>query len=239
MDRVGRDAVIRVVVVDDHAIVRAGLEQLVRAADDLDLAGSAGDGVEAVRLVEAVSPDVVVMDLSMPRMGGVAATRAITAAHPSCRVLVLTSFGEAHRIREALAAGAEGYLLKHEEPTKIVAAIRALAAGGAPLDPVAGRVLLESRRAEPVAVALTERETDVLTAVLDGLPNKQIARRLNISEKTVKAHLGRIFQRLGVTDRTQAALWAERHLGERTPPPESSAEGRTTIARAGPAGDRN
>jgi DNA-binding NarL/FixJ family response regulator len=204
--------VIRVVIVDDHAVVRSGLELLLAATDDLELVGSAEDGDRAAGVVADVRPDVVVMDLSMPMVGGVEATEALRRAHPTCRVLILTSFGGRDSVLDAINAGADGYVLKHSDPRELLAAIRAVHEGGAPLDPMAGRALLESRRASPVTVSLTERETEVLTAVREGLSNKQIARRLAISEKTVKSHLGRIFQRLGVTDRTQAAVWASRHL---------------------------
>jgi DNA-binding NarL/FixJ family response regulator len=204
--------VIRVVVVDDHGIVRAGLEALVGKAGDMELVGTANDGGEALRVIAETEPDVVLMDLSMPVLGGVEATRRVVRDHPGCRVIALTSFSEDDWIREALAAGAEGYVLKHAAPDEIIAAIRAAQAGGAPLDPRAARVLLESRRLDPVRVTLTERETQVLLAVREGLPNKQIARRLCISEKTVKTHLSRVFHQLGVRDRTQAAVWATRHL---------------------------
>jgi DNA-binding NarL/FixJ family response regulator len=207
-------AVIRVVVVDDHAIVRAGLEALVGSAEDMALVGAAGDGGEALRVIAETQPDVVLMDLSMPVLGGVEATRRVVRDHPDCRVIALTSFGEDDWILEALTAGADGYVLKHAEPGEILAAIRAAHGGGAPLDPRAARVLLESRRLDPVRVTLTERETEVLLAVREGLSNKQIARRLFISEKTVKTHLGRVFHQLGVRDRTQAAVWATRHLLE-------------------------
>lgn len=209
---------IRVLVVDDHIIVRNGLEQLLSTEADLDLVGSAGDGAAAVALLGTTQVDVVLMDLSMPVMDGVTATGVITARFPSTRVLVLTSHGDQQRIVDALDAGAVGYLLKHADPDQIIAAIRTVHAGGSPLDPQAARVLLEQRRARSAAPAatesLTEREVEVLTLVKRGLANKQIARSLGITERTVKAHLTNVFQRLGVSDRTQAALWAERHLND-------------------------
>jgi len=156
-------------------------------------------------------PDVVLMDLSMPGTDGVAATARIVAADSSVRVVVLTSFSDQTRILDALQAGAEGYLLKHSEPEVILAGIREVMAGGSPLDPKAARVLLTHRRSPGPEVKLTGREQEVLRMVGDGLPNKAIARRLGISERTVKAHLTNVYQRLGVTDRTQAALWAQRH----------------------------
>ena len=203
---------IRLAVVDDHVIVRNGLEQLLATTDDIELVGMAANGLEALDLVAELQPDVVLMDLSMPEMDGVEATRRIVAAHPNVRVLVLTSFSDQSRIMEALRAGAEGYLLKHSEPDEIAAAVRAVHEGGSPLDPKAARVLLDSRRTSADSDTLTDREREVLLLVRGGLANKQIARKLGISERTVKAHLTNVFQRLGVTDRTQAALWASEHL---------------------------
>lgn len=204
---------IRVLIADDHAIVRTGLSQLLGTADDLELVGDAANGDEAVTLTASLRPDVVLMDLSMPGTDGVAATRRIVTDVPGTHVLVLTSFSDQTRILDALQAGAEGYLLKHSEPEAILAGIREVVAGGSPLDPKAARVLLTNRRAaEGPQSGLTEREREVLTMVRDGLPNKSVARRLGITERTVKAHLTNIYQRLGVSDRTQAALWAQRHL---------------------------
>jgi DNA-binding NarL/FixJ family response regulator len=203
---------IKVLVVDDHVIVRDGLAQVLASASDIELVGTASNGVEALVAVAEHMPDVVLMDLSMPEMDGVEATRHIAAEHAGVRVLVLTSFSDQSRIMDALSAGAEGYLLKHSEPREIVAAIRSVYEGGSPLDPKAARVLLESRRTKQSDIALTDREQEVLLLVREGLANKQIARRLAISERTVKAHLTSVFQRLGVSDRTQAALWAEKNL---------------------------
>lgn len=207
---------IRVLIVDDHAVVRAGLQQLLATTDDIELVGATSDGAEAVALAQELRPDVILMDLSMPRLDGITATKRILAAAPGARVLVLTSFSEQRRIVEAIQAGAEGYLLKHAAPEEILSAIRAVSEGGLPLDPMAARALLNARAA-PAAVPLTEREREVLLLVREGLSNKLIARRLDISERTVKAHLGSIFQRLGVTDRTQAALWAAENLDELEP----------------------
>lgn len=204
---------IRVLIVDDHAIVRGGLAALIATTDDLEVVGQAADGHEAVRLAVELAPDVVLMDLSMPGVDGVQATAAVLEQQPGTHVLVLTSFSEQRWILEALEAGAEGYLLKQSEPEVILAGIRSVVSGGSPLDPKAARVLLTQRRTSPATAAtspLTDREEEVLTMVADGLPNKLIARRLGISERTVKAHLTSIFQRLGVSDRTQAALWAQR-----------------------------
>lgn len=209
---------IRVLIADDHAVVRGGLEQLLATTDDLELVGLAGDGHEAVALAEEHRPDVVLMDLSMPGLDGVGATRAITDALAGTAVVVLTSFSDRQRILDALDAGAVGYVLKHAAPDEVLDAVRAAHGGGAPLDPKAARVLLDRQReSAPTpgrggAAKLSDREVEVLRLVADGLANKQVARRLGITERTVKAHLTNVFSRLGVTDRTQAALWARDHL---------------------------
>ena len=202
---------IRVLVVDDHEVVRRGLEQLLATVDDIELAGVAADGVAATVQVDAVDPDVVLMDLSMPEVDGIEATRRIVAAHPDLPIVALTSFSDRQRILDVLDAGARGYVLKHASPDELLGAIRAAVGGDVPLDPKAARVLLE-RAAAPPTPQLSEREEEVLRLVAQGLPNKHIARRLGIAERTVKAHLTNVFQRLGVTDRTQAALWAREHL---------------------------
>jgi DNA-binding NarL/FixJ family response regulator len=202
---------IRVLIVDDHAVVRGGLEQLLATADDMVMAATAVNGEEAIARAAELAPDVILMDLSMPVLDGIEATRRIVAADPGARVIVLTSFSDDRRILDALAAGATGYLLKHAGPDELLGAIRAAAAGDAPLDPKAARVLLDSRRPRPTQ-ELSKREEDVVRLLATGLANKQIARRLGITERTVKAHLTHVFERLGVTDRTQAALWAKEHL---------------------------
>jgi DNA-binding NarL/FixJ family response regulator len=150
----------------------------------------------------------------MPVLDGVEATRRITGADPDARIVVLTSFSDNRRILDALQAGAIGYLLKHAGPDELLGAVRAAAAGDSPMDPKAARVLLESRRVSRQAQDLSAREEEVLRLVAGGLANKQIARRLEISERTVKAHLTSVFARIGVSDRTQAALWASQHLPE-------------------------
>jgi DNA-binding NarL/FixJ family response regulator len=206
---------IRVLIVDDHAIVRGGLSALLQTTEDLEVVGEAADGLEATRLAADLKPDVVLMDLSMPNSDGVQATREVLAACPDTHVLVLTSLADQKWILDALEAGAEGYLLKHSEPEVIMSGIRSVVTGGSPLDPKAARLLLTNRRrAQPQSSPLTERETEVLEMVRDGLPNKIIARRLGISERTVKAHLTNVYQRLGVSDRTQAALWAQRQADD-------------------------
>jgi DNA-binding NarL/FixJ family response regulator len=201
---------IRVLIVDDHAIVRTGLAQLLDTTDDLELVGAAADGEQALKMAAELQPDVVLMD-DVTMTGGVSTTGQILEQVPETHVLVLTSFSDQARILDALQAGAEGYLMKHSEPEVILAGIRDVAFGGSPLDPKAARVLLTNRRSPAPAAKLTGREKEVLGMVGDGLPNKAIARKLGITERTVKAHLTNIYQRLGVTDRTQAALWAHRH----------------------------
>jgi DNA-binding NarL/FixJ family response regulator len=203
---------ITVLIVDDHAVVRRGLEQLLGSAPDLECVGAAADGEEAVALAAEHAPDVVLMDLSMPVLDGVEATRRIVAARPEVHVVVLTSFDDRRRVLDALDAGATGYLLKDSEPDEVLGAIRAAAAGGSPLDPKAARVLLDAKREARPARSLSPREEEVLRLLTSGLANKQIARKLGISERTVKAHLTSVFQQLGVSDRTQAALWAREHL---------------------------
>ena len=202
---------VRVVIVDDHAMLRAGLEQLLAGEPDLDVVGTAASGDEAITLVRELRPDVVLMDLQMPGTDGVRATREIVTEELA-DVLVLTSYSDAERIVGALDAGALGYLLKDAEPEEVLRGIRAVARGESPIDPKAARELLGARRTTSTAAAdLTPREREVLALVRQGLANKQIARRLEISERTVKAHLTSTFQRIGVVDRTQAALWAERN----------------------------
>jgi DNA-binding NarL/FixJ family response regulator len=202
----------RVVVVDDHAIVRDGIGRLLDSAPDIEVVATAADGAEAIAAVATARPEVVLMDLSMPGVDGVEATRQLTAGYPDVKVLVLTTFADQRRILDALDAGAAGYLLKDADPDAVINAIRAVVAGGAPLDPKAARVLLDSRQTPAPARRLSNRELEVLSLLATGLANKQIARRLGIAERTVKAHLTSIFQQLGVTDRTQAALWAATHL---------------------------
>ena len=201
---------IKVVLADDHRLVRDGLEQLISAAPDLQVVGTAADGGEAVAVTRASEPDVVLMDLVMPGIDGVEATRQISRDCPEVQVVVLTSFSDRERILAALDAGAVGYLLKDVEPAELLRAVRTAARGESPLDPKAARTLLTAREQRPT-LDLTPREIEVLSLVREGLANKQIARRLGISERTVKAHLTSTFHRIGVIDRTQAALWAERH----------------------------
>jgi DNA-binding NarL/FixJ family response regulator len=207
---------IRVLVVDDHLIVRNGLAQLIASSDAVEQVGSVGDGREAVEAVERLQPDVVLMDLSMPVMDGIEATAAISKRFPQTKIVVLTSFSDQQRVMAALDAGAEGYVLKHADPEQILAAIDAVHRGGAPIDPQVARVLLDGKRVQSTPRGmLTDREEEVLRLVQAGLANKQIARQLGITERTVKSHLTKVFSTLGVTDRTQAALWAADNLPAR------------------------
>jgi DNA-binding NarL/FixJ family response regulator len=202
---------IRVLVVDDHRLVRAGLITLLEAAGDIEVAGEAADGRQALEAARTVAPDVVLMDLSMPVLDGVAATRLLLQEQPQARVVALTSFSDRQRVNDVLAAGAIGYLLKDSRPDELLAAVRSAAEGHAPLDPRVAGALLPGRE-PPAAELLSEREKQVLRLAAAGLANKQIARRLGISESTVKVHIGNIFRQIGVRDRTSAALWAREHL---------------------------
>lgn len=203
---------IRVLVVDDHAVVTAGLALLLGGVADIECVGEAGDGQQALEAVARLHPDVVLMDLSMPVLDGVGATARLTADHPAVRVVVLTTFGDRSHVTAAIDAGAVGFLLKDSPPEAIAGAIRAAARGEAPLDPRAALALLERRRERP-AIVLTGREREVVALVAEGLSNRQVARRLGISEKTVKAHLTSAFATIGVTDRVQATLWWQRTSG--------------------------
>jgi DNA-binding NarL/FixJ family response regulator len=200
--------VIRVLIADDHPLARAGLQQLLGSVEDIAVVGAAAGGEEALRLAVEREPDVILMDLEMPDKDGIEATRELRTRRPAAAVVVLTSFSDRERILAALDAGAIGYLLKDADPDELAGAIRAATRGDAPLHPRAARELLDRNRGGP---QLTEREQEVLALVAEGLPNKLIARRLAISERTVKGHLTHIFERIGVTDRTQAALWARGH----------------------------
>ena len=201
---------IRVLLADDHGVIRDGLGRLIGGLEDVELVGTAADGAEAIEQAKRLEPDVVLMDLDMPRVDGIEATRKILAQQET-NVLVLTAFSDRQRILGALEAGACGYLLKDAASEDVAEGIRAAARGESPLDPRAARTVLTARSEPDPLAGLSQREREVLDALVEGLPNKLIARRLEISEKTVKSHLTRIFRVLDVTDRTQAALWAERH----------------------------
>ena len=201
---------IRVLLADDHSLVRDGLGRLLASVPDIEVVAAAADGREAIRLAQEHRPDVILMDLRMPGMDGSEATRRLLEEDPATQVVILTSFSERDEILSALDAGAIGYLLKDAEPDELIRGVRAAAHGESPLAPKAARELLGSRSSAP-ASQLTDREREVLRLVTRGLPNKLIARELGISEKTVKAHLTAIFQRIGVADRVQAAMWARDH----------------------------
>jgi DNA-binding NarL/FixJ family response regulator len=205
--------VIRVCLVDDHPAFRAGLRSLLEASE-IEVVGEASTGAEAVECAREQEPDVVLMDLSMPEVDGVEATRRISKELPAIPVVVLTSFSDRARIVDALDSGAVGYLLKDADPDELIRGVRAAAAGQSPLDPRAAREVLASRQAGGEGATLSPREAEVLRLLTRGHPNKVIALRLGISEKTVKNHLSAVFQKIGVTDRTQAALWARRHEQE-------------------------
>ena len=202
---------ITLLIADDHPLVRGALTQLLGDAEDISVVATAADGQEAVARALEKSPDVVLMDLEMPAVNGIEATRALREAGSAARIVVLTTFSDRDRIIGALDAGALGYLLKDAEPEEIIRGVRAAARGESPLAPRAASELITERTAPRQGIALSPREREVLALVAEGLPNKLIARQLEISEKTVKAHLTSVFGQIGVTDRTQAALWAQRH----------------------------
>ena len=202
---------IRVAVVDDHQVVRVGLQSLLSTVPDFEVTGVAVDGEEALALPERCDVDVMLMDLNMPRMDGIEATRLLHSRYPRVRVVVLTSFSDEAVILRAIDAGAVGYLLKDADPALIRDAVRSAARGDAPLAPRAARAVLAARQERTDVGSLSERERQVLECLGAGMSNREIARRLQIAEKTVKAHLTSVFRRIGVSDRTQAALWAERH----------------------------
>ncbi|MDX6671897.1 MAG: hypothetical protein QOI91_2260 [Solirubrobacteraceae bacterium] len=202
---------IRVLIADDHGVIRDGLSRLIAGFDDMEVVGAVADGQEAVQHARETAADVVLMDLDMPNLDGIEATRQIAAESPATAVLVLTSFSDRPRILGAMDAGARGYLLKDASSDAVAEGIRAAARDEAPLDPRAARTILDAHAEPDPAAGLSDREREVLALLVEGLPNKLIARRLEISDKTVKAHLTRIFREIDVTDRTQAALWAQRH----------------------------
>jgi NarL family two-component system response regulator LiaR len=202
---------IRVLVVDDHAVVREGLRAFLELQDGIEVAGEAADGQEAITAAERLRPDVILMDLVMPRLDGLAAMRVLHERVPSARVIVLTSFLDDGKMIPALRAGAAGYLLKNAAPQELARAIRAAHAGEVLLDPVVAARLVDSLAGDGDPLdRLTPREHQVLELIGRGFPNKLIARDLGISEKTVKTHVGHVLAKLGVTDRTQAAVVAVR-----------------------------
>ena len=201
---------IRVLLVDDHTLVRAGLKRLLEQTNEIEVT-VADSGETAVALDAELRPDVVLMDVSMPGLSGIETTRRICAGRRGASVVMLTASTDRDDVIGSLDAGAIGYLIKDAEPAALIEGVRAAAQGEAPLDARAAKKVLDTRTSR--ATTLTSRETEVLNLISDGLSNKAIARRLGISEKTVKSHLTRVFAELGVSDRTQAALWAREHLG--------------------------
>lgn len=198
-------------IVDDHAVVREGLRAFLELQDGIEVAGEAADGEEAVAAAERLRPDVVLMDLVMPRLDGLAAMRALRERLPGTRVIVLTSFLDDDKLLPALRAGAAGYLLKNAHPQELARAVRAAHAGEALLDPVVAARLVETLAGDEEPLdRLTPREREVLELIGHGFPNKRIARELGLSEKTVKTHVGHVLAKLEVTDRTQAAVVAVR-----------------------------
>ena len=204
---------IRVLLVDDHAVVREGLRTFLELQEGIEVVGEAGDGSEGVAAAERLRPDVILMDLVMPRLDGVGAMRELRRRLPAARVIVLTSFTDDAKLLPAVQAGASGYLLKNAQPQEIARAVRAAHAGDALLDPHVAARLLESiaqPAGEAPAETLTRREREVLGLLGRGFSNKRIALELGIAEKTVKTHVGHVLSKLGVPDRTSAALHAVR-----------------------------
>ena len=202
---------IRVLVVDDHAVVREGLRTFLELQDGIEVAGEAADGEEAIEAAERLRPDVVLMDLVMPALDGLAAMRALRERVPGARVIVLTSFADDDKLLPALRAGAAGYLLKNAEPQELARAVRAANAGEALLDPHVAARLVDALAGEKEPLdRLTPREREVLQLIGRGFTNKRIAQELRLSEKTVKTHVGHVLAKLGVDDRTQAAVFAVR-----------------------------
>ncbi len=209
-----RTASIRVLIADDHAIVRKGIRALLSEAGGFEIVGEADNGQEAVLRTQETQPDVVLMDLLMPGVDGIEATRQITSRQPKSRILVLTSFAADNKVFPAIKAGASGYLLKDSSPDELVRAIRQVHRGEPSLHPTIARKLLQeiARPAErqPDPEALTTRELEVLHLIAQGLSNQEIANRIMVSESTVRAHVSRILGKLHLASRTQAALYAVR-----------------------------
>jgi NarL family two-component system response regulator LiaR len=203
---------IRVMLVDDHTVVRSGLGAVIATCDDIVLVAEAGDGEEAIRVCERAKPDVILMDLLMPKMDGVAATQAILKAWPQIKIITLTSFKEKEYVEGALKAGATGYLLKNVSAEELMAAIRRAVSGQPSLSPEAAQVLIR-RVNEPLQPAydITEREREILALMVEGLPNAEIAARLIVSQSTVKFHVSNILSKLAATSRTEAVAIAIKH----------------------------
>jgi len=203
---------IRLMVVDDHGVVRSGVKALIETEEGLEVIGEATDGREAVTKAKTMEPDLVLMDLVMPEMDGVEATRRITQEGIDLEILILTSFSEEERIIQAIKAGASGYLIKDASPRELVSAIKDTYRGESTLDPKVAGTVLRSMQEENVQPAeeLTEREIEVLELIAEGLPNDDIANELYISERTVRSHVSNILGKLNMQNRTQAALYAVR-----------------------------
>jgi DNA-binding NarL/FixJ family response regulator len=217
---------IRVFLVDDHAVVRRGLASYLDGEEDVEVVGQAGDGRRALDELAVLAnsadglPDVVLMDLLMPDLDGITATAELTRRWPGVRVIAVTSFLEEDKVRAALDAGAAGYLLKDAEADDVAAAIRTVAAGDVALPPAVARTLVAATRRPPApAESLTAREREVIRLVAAGHTNQQIATRLGVTERTARTHVSNILAKLGLTSRTQAALWAERNGLSATPVP--------------------
>jgi two-component system, NarL family, response regulator LiaR len=222
-DNAGPDKKIRVLLVDDHAVVRQGLRMFIETQNDMLVVGEGANGIEAVELAARLNPDVILLDLIMPEMDGVEATRKILQGAPQARVLILTSFGEDDKVFPAIRAGAQGYLLKDIQPRDLVQAVRASHQGEAQLHPEVARRLMKAvsgdmpaREPKPACLpeemqGLTEREREVLEQIARGLTNHEIAEKMVISEKTVKTHVSNLLDKLGLEDRTRAAIWALKH----------------------------
>ncbi len=207
------DKKIRVLITDDHTVVRKGLSALIQTEHEMEVVGEAADGEEAVFKSRTLKPDVILMDLSMPRKDGVAAIAEIKQHNPNARILVLTSLAEDSKIMSAIKAGALGYLLKDAAPDELLRAIRTVAKGESSLHPSVAQKVLHSIRtpvAEPQSDTLTERENEILRLIAQGLPNQHIAKKLSISERTVRTHVSNILRKLHLPNRTQAALYAIR-----------------------------
>jgi NarL family two-component system response regulator LiaR len=214
---------IRVLLVDDHAVVRQGLRMFINMQKDMEVVAEGANGAEAVELSARFNPDVILLDLLMPQMDGVEATRKILEHNPHSRVLILSSFGEDDKVFPAIRAGAQGYLLKDIQPRELVQAIRETYQGKAQLHPDIARRLMQAISAEtatsdqkPAPLPkelqdLTDREREVLEYIAEGLSNREIAEKMVISEKTVKTHVSNVLDKLGLEDRTRAAIWALKH----------------------------
>ena len=203
---------IRVLLVDDHMVVRSGLSTVLSVYDDLKLVGEAGDGEEAIRACERLQPDVVLMDLLMPKMDGVTAIKAIKTRWPQIQIIALTSFKEKEYVEGALKAGANGYLLKDVSAEELVNAVRRAAAGQPSLSPAAAQVLIHNvSEPEQPHMEMTGREQEILELMVEGLSNNEIAERLIVSQSTVKFHVSNILSKLGVTGRTEAVALAIKH----------------------------